>query len=165
VLACRVVLRLLAIALAGLAAGCGGATGSQRVEYDYQLDVTVQITGAVPVSGSYHGSPLVGKSAHACADSVRQPTYLMPYPNVGGHQGSTGAVPVRTSDGPGAFKVSGPITIDGREFSLTDAGTVTLQPDGSGRLEFAGAPSVPPGSGTISGSIAWTCHDVTRTIG
>lgn len=161
----RVVLRFLAIALTVVAVGCGGPGTSQRVEHDYRLDVVVQITGAVVVSGSYQGSPLVGASVHACADSVRQPTYLMPYPNVGGHRGSNGAIPLRSAAEPGTFKVSGPLTIDEREFSLTGAGTVTLRPDGSGRLEFSGAPSVPPGAGTISGSIGWTCHDVTRTIG
>jgi hypothetical protein len=165
VLTCRVVLRLAVAALAGMTVACGAPGGGQRVEHDYRLDVTVQITGAVAVSGSYQGSPLVGASAHACADSVRQRSYLLPYPNVAGHRGTTDAIPVRQASEPGTFKVDGPLTIDGREFNLTDAGTVTLQPDGSGRLEFSGAPSVPPGAGTISGSIAWTCHDVTRTIG
>jgi hypothetical protein len=158
--------RILAFALvlAGLAVACGG---SQRVEYDYQVNVSVQITGAVSVSGSRQGSPLIGRSQHACADSVKERAYLIPSPSVGGHQSQMGVIPVRTSssDGAGTFKIDGPLTIDGKEFSLTDTGSVTLQPDGGGRLQFANAPAVAPATGTISGSIAWTCKDVTRTIG
>jgi hypothetical protein len=154
----------LALVLAGLAVACGGG---QRVEHDYQVNVSVQIAGAVTVSGSRQGGPIVGQSQHACADSVKERAYLIPSPSVGGHQAQMGVIPVRTSpsDGAGTFKIDGPLTIDGREFNLTDTGSVTLQPDGGGRLQFANSPAVPPATGAISGSIAWTCKDVTRTIG
>jgi FlaG/FlaF family flagellin (archaellin) len=140
-----------------LSGGTGGSGGSPH------LSGHVDLTGDVSVSGDFSKVPAFS-SAKSCDQlSAAKKLYQVPLSEstlqISGHKVVYSTISFK-STGPGTYNVGndGDLTVDGVEYS-PQAGKdiiLTIKSDGSGDLALSKL-SKKSGSGTVSGSINWTC--------